>query len=455
MRRPVHWIAAAALLAPLSSLAQDNWPQWRGPDRNGVSASTGLPVTWTTDENVIWKTELPSWSGGTPIIWGDRIFVTSPSEVDSAEVTQQQQGGRRGRRGGYGRRRNSRHPGGQGLLLLCLSKDSGEILWRKQLDEGNQMHNKGNNTSPSPVTDGEHLWAVTGNGLITAMDMDGNDVWTFSLQDTYGPFGHNWGYACSPLLHDGKLFVQVLHGMRTDDPSYVVSIDAATGKELWHVERPTDALSESPDSYTTPALLELDGKTQIVISGGDYVTAHDPETGEEVWRQPGLNPSRNRNFRIIASPVAVDGMVYAPTRVRPLLALKVEGDGALADEVAWTWNTQGGPDVPTPACDGESFYMVNDSGLVTRLDAKTGEVVWGPERTVRGTVSSSPLLADGKIYFTNEDSITVVVSAGPEFELLAANELDGSYTLSSPVPSGNKLFIRTATHLYCIGTDQD
>jgi outer membrane protein assembly factor BamB len=441
--------------------AQDNWPQWRGPDGNGVSASTGLPVSWTTEDNVVWKTELPSWSGGTPIIWGDRILVTSPSAVDSGEVEAQQQQqqtrrrGRRGGRGGYGRRPNSRHPGGQSLLLLCLSKETGEILWRKQLDEGNEMHNKGNNTSPSPVTDGEHIWAVTGNGLITAMDMDGNDVWKFNLQETYGQFGHNWGYACSPLLHDGVLFIQVLHGMKTDDPSYVVAIDAATGVELWHRERPTDALSESPDSYTTPVLLELDGRTQIVITGGDYVTGHDPETGDEVWRQPGLNPGRNRNFRIIASPVAVDGMVYAPTRVRPLLALKVDGDGALADEPVWTWNTQGSPDVPTPVCDGEAFYMVNDSGLVTRLDAKTGAVVWGPERTVRGTVSSSPLLADGKIYFTNEDSVTVVVSAGLEFELLAANELDGSYTLSSPVPSGNKLFIRTATHLYCIGTDQN
>ena len=464
MTKQLNWIAAGALLVAWSNpvLAQEdheNWPQWRGPDLNGVSPSTGLPVTWSLDENIVWKTELPSWSGATPIIWGDRIFITSPSSVDPAEQTQQQaqpqrqRGRRRGRGGGGYGRRNPRHPGGQGLLLLCISKESGEILWQRELDRGNEMHNKGNNASPSPVTDGDHVWVVTGNGVMTMLTVDGEEVWVKRMQDDYGPFGHNWGYASSPLLDEGTLFAQVLHGMKTDDPSYIVSIDAATGKQLWHVERWTDALNESPDSYTTPALLELDGKKQIVISGGDYVTGHDYQTGEEVWRAPGLNPSRGRNFRIIASPVAVDGMVYAPTRVRPLLALDVRDGDFGEDDVAWTWNASGSPDVPTPACDGEFFYMVNDQGMVTCLDAKSGEAIWGPERTVRGTVSSSPLLADGKIYFTNEDAVTVVVSAGPEFELLSANELDGTYTLSSPVSSGNKLFVRTSTHLYCIANE--
>lgn len=455
-----HWILATVLLAPLAAPinAQENWDQWRGPDKNGVSTATGLPVEWSLEENVVWKTELPSWSGATPIIWGDRIFITSPSAVDTDEPQAQpqpasatrQRGGRRGRRGGgFGRRRNARHPGGQGLLVLCISRETGELLWQKQLDEGNQMHNKGNNSSPSPVTDGEHVWVMTGNGVLTALTMDGEEVWTVSLQDNHWPFGHNWGYACSPLLDDGRLYLQVLHGMKTDDPSYVLALDAATGKELWYVERPTDAISESPDSYTTPALLELDGSKQVVISGGDYVTGHDVDTGEEVWRAPGLNPSKNRNFRIIASPVAMDGMVYAPTRVRPLLALSVEDDGYTE---TWKWDKSGGPDVPTPICDGKFFYMVNDQGMITCLDAKSGEVLYGPTRTVSGTVSSSPFLAGGKIYWTNEDAITVVVAAGPEFELLAANELDGTYTLASPVPSGNKLFVRTSTHLYCLAT---
>ena len=483
----IHTVTLMVVVSAQAT-AQDNWPQWRGPTANGVSTSTGLPVEWSLEKNIVWQTELPSWSGATPIIWGDRIFITSPSRttVDpaaaeaererQAQERQQQadrqrggqqrrgrqgrggrQRGRRGRGGGGGGRgrRQARDPGGQKLLVLCISKSTGELLWRRELDEGNKLHNKGNNTSPSPVTDGENLWVVTGNGVITMMDMDGETVWQQKLQDLYVPFGHNWGYACSPLLHEGKLVVEVLHGMRTDDPSYVAAFDAKTGKALWQKERWTDAVRESPDSYTTPVALQVAGKTQIVITGGDYVTGHDFETGEEIWRVPGLNPNRSSNFRIIASPVAIDGMVYAPTRVRPLLAISIGEDGlANEDTISWKWDDRGGPDVPTPICDGKWFYMLNDQGLLTKIDAKTGEVAWGPERTVAGTVSSSPFLSEGKLYFTTEEGLTAVVSVGAEPEVLSANELDGTYTLSSPVPSGNQIFVRTSTHLYCIGTGQ-
>ncbi|MCZ6632557.1 MAG: PQQ-binding-like beta-propeller repeat protein, partial [bacterium] len=156
----------------------------------------------------------------------------------------------------------------------------------------------------------------------------------------------------------------------------------------------------------------------------------------------------------VASPLAVDGMIYAPTRNRPLLVLPAGGKGDVTDSVVWKWDGAGSPDVPTPVCDGTYFYMLNDRGLITCLNAKTGEVIWGPERTSQGTVSSSPLLADGKLYLLNEDAVTTVVQAGPEFKVLATNELDGEYTLSSPVVSGSQVFIRTATHLYCIGEEE-
>jgi outer membrane protein assembly factor BamB len=253
------------------------------------------------------------------------------------------------------------------------------------------------------------------------------------------------------LLYNGKLIIEVLHGMRTDDPSYIVALDALAGEEVWRQERLTDASGESPDAYTTPALLRHGGKTQVVITGGDYVTGHDPETGVEVWRVGGLNPDGARNYRIVGSPVVVDGMIYAPTRRRPLLALSARGAVAMKDALVWKWDGPGAPDVPTPVCDGTYFYMVEDRGRVTCLNAKTGEVVWGPERTARGAVSASPVLADGKLYLLNEGAVTTVVAADPEFRILATNELDGTYTLSSPIVSGSQLFIRTATHLYCIG----
>ncbi|MCP4643057.1 MAG: PQQ-binding-like beta-propeller repeat protein [bacterium] len=428
------FLAAAVLGIACLAGAQENWPQWRGPGNNGISTSTGLPKEWDETKNIIWKVPMPAWSGSTPVIWGDQIFVTSPSK----SVTPPAEGGR--------------DPGGSELLLLCISKADGSVLWERQLDDGNKLGMKQNDSSPSPITDGKHVWAVTGKGTITALTMDGTSVWSRNLQEDYGKFGLQFGYASSPVLHDGMIIVQVLHGYFTDDPSYLAAFDALTGEPRWHHIRPTDAVRESPDSYTTPALLHHDGSVQLVVLGGDYVTGHDPKTGAEVWRAAGINPKGNELFRTIASPVAVDGMIYAPTRKKPLLALRAGGTGDVTEShLAWKWDRPNGTDVPTPVCDGTLFYMVEDRGAVTCLDAKTGEVVWGPERPTRGTVSASPLLADGKLYMTNEDGVTTVLAAGRKFKVLATNTLEDEYTLSSLLVSGKHLYLRTSTHLYCIG----
>lgn len=440
----------AGMVLICTAHAQENWPQWRGPEQNGVSTAKNLPATWNETENIAWKTPMPSWSGSTPIIWGGQIFVTSPSEEDPNYQPPASPGGRRSR---YGQARN---PGGSELFVICLSKKDGKVLWKQQLDTGNHLQRKGNSASPSPVTDGKHVWVVTGTGQVTALDVNGKEIWQKNLQNEYGDFGLNWGYASSPLLYDGKLIIEVLHGMKTDDPSYIVAFDAKSGQEIWKQERPTDAVMESPDAYTTPALLEHNGQTQIVITGGDYVTGHDPSSGEELWRAGGLNPEKGRNYRIVASPLVVDGMIYAPTRKKPLLALKAGGAGDVTNShLAWKWDGAGSPDVPTPASDGTYFYMVDDNGLASCLDAKSGNVVWGPERTAQGIVSASPVVADGKIYIINEQAVTTVLAAGPEAKHLSTNELDGSYTLSSPAVSGSQIFIRTSNYLYCIGSGSD
>jgi outer membrane protein assembly factor BamB len=243
--------------------------------------------------------------------------------------------------------------------------------------------------------------------------------------------------------------VQVLHGMRTDDPSYLLRIDKATGKTVWRVERPTPARFESPDSYTTPALLRYGTSTEIVVTGGDVVTGHDPMTGKELWRANGLNPDNDGSYRIVASPVVHGDMIYAPSRERPLLALKAGGRGDITkSHVAWSFNN--GPDVPTPVSDGTYLYVVNDRGIMFCLDAKTGKEIYGRQRLKPGTYSGSPVLADGKIYLTNEDGLTSVIKAGPVFELIAENDFD-DYTLSSPAVSGGQIFFRTAKFLYAIG----
>ena len=416
------------LLASLRAGAdQEYWPQWRGPNHNGVSEAVDLPTTWSASEHMVWSKKLPSWSGSTPVVWGERIFLTSPNSGEEIQ-------------------------GGEKLLLGCLSATDGSVLWQRTIDEGNAYWRKHNNTSPSPVTDGERVLAVTGTGMIRAFDIAGEELWHYNLQKEHGPFGLMWGYASSPLLHDGKLFVEVLHGMNTDDASYLIAFDVATGEVAWRQERPTDAVGESPDAYTTPVILEHDGQTQIVVSGGDYLTGHDPTTGEEVWRAGGLNPGKERNYRVIGSPVAVAGMVYATSRRNPVLAFRAGGTGDISDShLAWKWTGAGAPDVPSATTDGRYFYMVDDRGRVSCLDAKTGAVLWGPERTAQGTVSASPVLADGKLYVVNENAVTTVLQAGPEYQVLATNELDGGYTLSSLAIAGRRIFLRTESHLYCIG----
>jgi len=432
------------LLIAVFLQAQDNWPHWRGPYHNGISDSKNLPMKWSVAENIKWKIPLPSWGAATPVIWGDFIFITSPSKAEPQQPAEGAQGQRGGRMGGL-------DPGGPELILFCLSKKDGSILWEHELDNNNQIHRKQNDSTPSPVTDGKHVWTVTGTGKVAAFDMKGQQIWKFDLQQEYGAFGHNWGYGSSPLLHDGSLIVEVLHGMKTDDPSYIVSFNAATGKVQWRQERPTDAENESPDAYTTPVILLHEGQTQIVISGGDYVTGHDFKTGKEIWRAAGLNPLKRSNYRIVPTPIIVDGLIYAPTRKTPLLALKAGGTGDITDShLAWKYEGSAAPDVPSPVSDGKYFYMVDDRGFVTCLDAKTGAVIWGPEKTDEGIVSASPVMSEGKLYILNEKAVTSIVSVGPEFKLLANNELDGTYTLASPAVSGSQLFIRTSTHLYCI-----
>ena len=248
-------LVCLSILAASTTLLADNWPHWRGPTHDGVSKETGLPIKWSATEGVAWKLPLPAYSGSTPIIWGDTIFLNMATANGTGD-----------------------------LELWAVDRNKQEVSWKRPIAGGNHIERKQNMSSPSPVTDGRNVWIMTGVGMLKAFDFSGKEVWSRDIQTDYGRFGLNWGYASSPLLHDNALYVQVLHGMKTDDPSYVLRIDKTTGKTVWRVERPTDAVVESPDAYTTPALLQYDGKTEIVITGGDVVTGHDPATGKELWR---------------------------------------------------------------------------------------------------------------------------------------------------------------------------
>ena len=410
--------ATTILLAAFPGLATaGNWPQWRGPMANGLSEETGLPTKWTTTENITWKLPLPGLSGSTPIVWGNHIFL-NVAENGS-------------------------------LFLWAVDREKGVPLWKQHLGDGDNKQRKHNMSTPSPVTDGRNVWIMTGTGILKAFDFKGKEVWARDLQKEYGAFGLNWGYGSSPMLHDDSLYVQVLHGMKTDDPSYVLRINKTSGKTIWKVERATKAERESPDAYTTPALLRHDGKLEVVITGADVVTGHDLATGAELWRVNGLNPTNNGAYRIVASPVVHNDIIIAPTRVRPMLVLKPGGKGDVtASHVLWSFND--GPDVPTPVTDGTYTYVVNDRGIMWCLEARTGKEIYGQQRLRPGTYSGSVVLADGKLYVTNEDGVTSVVKAGPAFEILAENALE-DYSLSSPALSDGQIFLRTTGALWAIG----
>ena len=416
-RTRVRFAAAFVIAALPAATRAENWPQWRGPLANGLSGETNLPTKWSATENITWKLAMPGLSGSTPIVWKDHIFL---NVADAGS-----------------------------LYLWAVDRSKGTQLWKQHLGDGDHKQRKHNMSTPSPVTDGKCVWVMTGTGILKAFDFKGKEIWTRDIQKDYGAFGLNWGYGSSPLLHEDSLYVQVLHGMKTDDPSYVLRINKKDGKTLWRVERPTKAEKESPDSYSTPALLRHGKSLEIVVTGGDVVTGHDLGTGRELWRADGLNPANNGNYRIVASPVVHNEIIIAPTRVRPMLVLKPGGRGDVtSSHVMWSFND--GPDVPTPLTDGTYTYVINDRGIMWCLDAKTGKEIYGQQRLRPGTYSGSPVLADGRIYITSEDGLTSVVKAGPTFELVAENAFD-DYSLSSPAISAGQIFFRTTGALWAIG----
>ncbi len=428
-------ILAAVVLA--ASIAHaENWPQWRGPAFNGTSTETGLPATWTK-ETAKWATPLPGPSGATPAIWGDHVFVSSPDAEKN-------------------------------LHLFALDRKSGKVLWQKQIATGDINKGKGNMASPSPVTDGKTVWVLFGTGDIAALDFQGNILWKRQLGDDYGRFAIMWLYGSSPLLFDGKLYVQVLQrnpappdypGLTGGSPerdSYLLALEPSTGKTLWKVTRPSEARMESLESYGSPIPhIGADGKAQILIVGGNCLTGHDPVTGKELWRGYGLNPKDGEWMRIVPSPVSAAGLVIAAgPKKEPLLAFKTDLKGDISvSGLAWKVDDKTSPDVCTPAYyNGKLFVLNGDSKTLFCLDLKTGEKKWQGALDTKMVIRASPTVADGKVYIMDEKGNVFVCSAGDEFQQLAKIEMgDNEGSRASIAVSQGQLFIRTTQALYCIG----
>jgi outer membrane protein assembly factor BamB len=427
-------VASLAVCAPARLLAE-NWGHWRGPLYNGATTESNLPTNWSTTENIAWVAPMPGMSGATPVIWGDHIFVSSP-DAD------------------------------KNLLLLCLSRKDGKVLWQKTVAVGDRSQGRNNMASPSPVTDGKRVVVMFATGDLAAYDFSGNELWSRNLCKDYGRFQYNFLYGSSPLLYEGKLYIQVLNrrpappldktamdGMPAGE-SYLFCADPETGKTLWRHVRPTDAREESQEAYSSPIPKALgNGKSEIIIVGGDCTTAHDAATGDELWRCGGLNSRNNSYWRIVPSPVVADGIIVscAPKR-EPVFGIRDGGKGLVTDtHTAWSFR-EFTSDCVTPLYYAKKLFVLDgDKQMMTCLDPLTGEKKWQGNMGTRDIFRSSPTGADGKIYCLSENGTVVILSAGDEFKILATIPMGGEPVRSEIAVSDGQLFIRTMQSLYCVG----
>ncbi|MCE9528959.1 MAG: PQQ-binding-like beta-propeller repeat protein [Planctomycetales bacterium] len=418
--------AGSLLTLILASLAHaENWPQWRGAKLDGVSQEKDLPVKWSKTEGIAWRLEMPGAAGATPVIWGDQIFLTS---VD-----------------------------GDNLLLMCVGTHGKEI-WRQTVSQGNKdvRGDEGNSASPSPCTDGKHVWAMMADGVLACYTVDGKETWKMNLPERYGQFKIQFGMTSTPVLDSGRLYVQLIHG--DGDPAtreaVIVCLDGATGSEIWKVDRPSDGRKECEHSYASPVIYRDDKQAYLLTHGADYIVAHDLADGHELWRCGDLNPKGNYNntLRFVASPLAVPGMIVVPSAKQgPVLCLKPDGKGDLTDrEDAFYWRRpKDTPDVPSPLIYDGLLYLCRENGNLIVADAKSGKEFY-QEATTRDRHRASPVYGDGKVYLCARNGIVTVVKAGEKFEVLSQNNL-GEPISASPAISGGRIYIRTFNALYAIG----
>ena len=405
-------------LIPINATFADNWPHWRGPTYNGISEEKGLPVDWSEKKNIIWKQGLPGASSATPVIWEDKIFLL-------AQESEQ-------------------------ISLLCINT-TGKILWTAKVDNAKGKAN-GERTmaSPSPSTDGKHVYTMTGTGEVVSFDYTGKEVWRFNAQERYGRFRLGFGFHTTPVLYHERLYLQLIHS----GGAWVVSIDTATGKEVWKVERKSDGVAECEHAYTSPCIWQKGSVQQLITHGNDYAIGHRLSDGKELWRVAELNPKDhyNRTLRFVSSPVASSGLIVIPSaKGRGVVGLKPGASGIIfPGNKSEQWRlARGTPDVVSPLIYGEEVYLNRENGSIACLNAKTGKEHYS-ERAHAQTYRASPVASGGKIYVAARDGTVSVIKAGTKFEVLYKNKLNDQLT-ASPAISNGRIYLRGFKSLYAIG----
>ena len=447
----IHHTKPLAILALLLGLvapnrahsaaaAAANWPQFRGPAAAGVSANTNLPDRWSATENVAWKTNLPGRSWSSPIVWGDRVFLTAV--VNSGESEPPKKGLYMG--GNRPEPPKSEHQ----WKVLCLDLATGAVRWEKTVHQGapqSAIHLKSSYGAETPVTDGERVYALFGNVGVFVFTLKGREVWSRRLEPRQRRNG--WGTAASPVLKGGRLFLV----NDNEDGSELLALDAKTGKALWRVDR------DEKSNWVTPFIWENGQRTELITAGSRAVRSYGLD-GKVLWSFRGMSSIA------IPTPFAGGGLLfvtsgYVGDKLRPLYAIRpgASGDitlppGATSNEfIAWS-NPVGGPYNPSPLYYDGRLYVLYDRGLVSCYEAKTGKVLYDRERLPEGLAfTASPWAVGGRIFCLNEDGVCYVLRAGDTFELLHTNKLaDDDMCMATPALAGDRLLIRTAGWLYCL-----
>jgi len=394
-------------LALSNPVLAENWPAWRGPRGDGTSLEKNVPVRWSGTENVVWKVPVPGKGHASPMVWADRIFVVTAL------------------------------PAKEHRLLLCLDRSSGKMLWQRVVLEAplERINKLNSHASSTPATDGEKVYVSfldRDKMFIAAYDFNGKKVWDARP----GEFSSIHGYCSSPVLWKDKVIVNGDH----DGPAYIVALDRSTGKTIWKTARPNETRS-----YCTPIIRHIDGRNQLILSGSKCVASYDPDSGKQHWIIDG--PTE----QFVASLVYNGELLFMTCGFpkRFIQAIRPDGQGNVTATHV-TWHTDRDCSyVPSPITSGPYFLVVSDSGVATSLDAETGKSIWRHRLGVKH--SASLVSANGLVYFLSDKGVMTVVKPGPEFDVVAQNEL-GENTYASPAISEGMMFLRGAEHLYCIGT---
>jgi outer membrane protein assembly factor BamB len=435
-----HLAIAVLLSCSLRGWADDHWPAFRGGARGGVAEGKTLPATWDERTNVLWKAEIPGAGWSSPIVWGDRVFITAAVSDDKQ---------REPRKGLYITDLQGQPPAGEHRWnIYCLDARSGKELWKRTAFTGKMsspIHLKNSLASETPVTDGERVYAYFGNVGIACFDVEGKLLWSQKTPVHRTRMG--WGTGASPALHGEKLFL--IHD--NDEKSFLLALDKRTGKQLWRVDR------NEGSNWATPFVWKNNLRTELVTAGTRRVRSYDLD-GKLLWELKGMS------MISIPTPFAAGDLLYIASGYvgdffqRPVFAIRpgASGDISLSSEetknkyIAW-YQRYAGPYHPTPLVYGDYLYVLYDRGFLACYDAKTGKEVYGKKRLGGGAsaFTASPWAYDGKIFCLGEDGETVLVQAGKEFKVLGRNKL-GEMSMASPALAGGSLFLRTQTKVWCL-----